>query len=102
KKYPDVVLVADGAGIADELDDELGAAAIEDCPQTVVRLRRELAQARAVIAAQQLVIRGHQRETTALKAKLAEIFALMSIPNKWLSYSAKCLAVVLDNVFEAT
>jgi hypothetical protein len=48
------------------------------------------------------VINGERAEKEALKAKLAEIRDLMAIPSKRLSYPAKCLAVVLDNVFEAT
>ena len=74
----------------------------ETLEQKVIRLERENRQLRATNAVQMTVINGERAEKEALRAKLAEIHALMAVPSKRLSASAKCLAIVLDNTVERT
>ena len=54
------------------------APADESCPQTVARLQRELAEARATIAVQQTVIRGERAQKETALETIRAMFAVLA------------------------
>jgi hypothetical protein len=88
-KYPDLP----SPDAPDDASDDL-APSDETPEQTIARLRHELAQARALVAQQQPIIRHERAERQAAVETVRRIGDVLAIPTERLAPAAKILTIV--------